>query len=114
VRIVQFTVIMVFVTSGTVILHKWPRAASPQHCCRLLAISRTTDVHCNVSALDCAGVSTVDASIAVSSQQAQGLGGVALKYNGMWDVLSKTVRHEGFFGLYKVQHSPHLPAAPRL
>ena len=33
--------------------------------------------------------------------QAQGLGGVALKYTGMWDVLSKTVRHEGFFGLYK-------------
>jgi hypothetical protein len=36
-----------------------------------------------------------------SSQQAQGLGGVKLKYNGMWDVVTKTVRHEGFFGLYK-------------
>jgi hypothetical protein len=45
-------------------------------------------------------------------QQAQGLGGVALKYNGMWDVLSKTVRHEGFFGLYKARLCWTLSAVP--
>ena len=45
--------------------------------------------------------------------QAQGLGGVALKYTGMWDVLSKTVRHEGFFGLYKASlECRHLQLPP--
>lgn len=40
-----------------------------------------------------------------SLQQAQGVGGVELKYHGMVDVVVKTVRHEGFFGLYKVRCS---------
>lgn len=33
--------------------------------------------------------------------QAQGIGGTALKYNGMTDVLRKTYQKEGFRGLYK-------------
>ncbi|KAK9809183.1 hypothetical protein WJX72_010986 [[Myrmecia] bisecta] len=33
--------------------------------------------------------------------QAQGAGGTPLKYTGMTDVLRKTVKHEGFKGLYK-------------
>ncbi len=33
--------------------------------------------------------------------QAQGIGGSAVKYHGMVDVLRKTYRNEGFKGLYK-------------
>lgn len=33
--------------------------------------------------------------------QAQGIGGKPVKYKGMVDVLTKTYRNEGFFGLYK-------------
>jgi len=39
------------------------------------------------------------------------VGGAVLKYNGMSDVVSKTVRHEGFFGLYKVRTSRSSPIA---
>ena len=33
--------------------------------------------------------------------QAQGMGGVPLKYTGMFDVIRKTVQHEGIQGMYK-------------
>lgn len=33
--------------------------------------------------------------------QAQGMGGVPLKYNGMFDVVRKTLQNEGVRGLYK-------------
>ena len=33
--------------------------------------------------------------------QAQGMGGAPVKYNGMLDVISKTIQREGFRGLYK-------------
>lgn len=33
--------------------------------------------------------------------QAQGMGGAPLKYNGMFDVIRKTVQHEGIRGMYK-------------
>lgn len=33
--------------------------------------------------------------------QAQGMGGVPLKYNGMFDVIKKTVELEGIQGMYK-------------
>ena len=37
-----------------------------------------------------------------ASTQAQGVGGGRLKYCSMTDVIVKTVKHEGFLGLYKV------------
>jgi solute carrier family 25 phosphate transporter 23/24/25/41 len=33
--------------------------------------------------------------------QAQGMGGVPLKYNGMFDVIRKTLELEGIRGMYK-------------
>ena len=33
--------------------------------------------------------------------QAQGMGGVPLKYTGMFDVIRKTVQNEGIRGMYK-------------
>lgn len=33
--------------------------------------------------------------------QAQGMGGVPLKYTGMFDVVGKTLQNEGVRGLYK-------------
>ena len=33
--------------------------------------------------------------------QAQGMGGIPLKYNGMFDVIGKTLKHEGIRGMYK-------------
>ncbi len=36
--------------------------------------------------------------------QAQGVGNAPMKYTGTIDVLRKTVRNEGFRGLYKASH----------
>jgi solute carrier family 25 (mitochondrial phosphate transporter), member 23/24/25/41 len=44
--------------------------------------------------------------------QAQGIGGRPVKYKGMMDVLTKTVKNEGFFGLYKGSMTNLLKIAP--
>ena len=37
----------------------------------------------------------------VLAMQAQGVGGAPLKYNGMFDVVRKTLKYEGVRGMYK-------------
>lgn len=44
--------------------------------------------------------------------QAQGMGGTENKYDGMMDVLRKTVRNEGFRGLYKGAGTNLMKLAP--
>ena len=44
--------------------------------------------------------------------QAQGVGGNPIKYSGMVDVFSQTLRNEGVAGLYKVRPPRGAPAPP--